>query len=128
LPIVALLEQSTPSEWRRVLLAGASGAADQKAEPRVIAEVIALCLRGYVLVELSTLAHLMLGEGAPNPLSGHETQTLRILAQGASIEDASNQLGYSDRQLRRILKMIYSKLGTANRTAALIEAARRGII
>lgn len=39
LPILAILETPTPSEWRRVLLAGASGAIALSAEPARLAEL-----------------------------------------------------------------------------------------
>lgn len=55
LPVIALLEEPTPSEWRRVFLAGATSAIDQKAEPAAIVDAIRLSLRGYVLVRYVTM-------------------------------------------------------------------------
>jgi DNA-binding NarL/FixJ family response regulator len=102
LPILAILETPTPSEWRRVLLAGASGAIALSAEPARLAEAISLSLRGFVLLEPSILANQLLGDSAPSPLDPNETRILRMMSEGITIQSAADQLDYSDRHLRRI--------------------------
>lgn len=130
LPLIALLEEPTPSEWRRVFLAGANSAIDLDSEPAAIVDAIRFSLRGYVLVRYPTMARLI-ADSEPtsaSPLDQQEATTLRLLASGISISRIAQDLNYSERHLRRILRGIYAKLGTTSKSAALIEAAHRGII
>jgi LuxR family maltose regulon positive regulatory protein len=61
-------------------------------------------------------------------LGSEEVMILAQLAGGASTWEVAEALYVSDRTLRRRLQSIYLKLGVANRSQAIAEAGRRGIL
>ena len=65
--------------------------------------------------------------GAPR-LTPRETEILQLIAKGLSNRDAAEALGVSRATVRTHLEHIYAKLEVSNRTEAVTEAIRRGII
>ena len=66
-------------------------------------------------------------EGAPS-LTPRETEILGLIARGLSNRLAAETLGVSPATVRTHLEHIYAKLEVSNRTEAVTEAIRRGII
>ncbi len=66
-------------------------------------------------------------EGAPR-LTPRETEILGLIARGLSNREAAEALGVSPATVRTHLEHIYAKLDVSNRTEAVTEAIRRGII
>jgi DNA-binding NarL/FixJ family response regulator len=61
-------------------------------------------------------------------LSPRETEILQLIAKGLSNPEAAQALGLSRATVRTHLEHIYAKLDVSNRTEAVTEAIRRGII
>ncbi len=66
-------------------------------------------------------------EGAPS-LTPRETEILGLIARGLTNREAAETLGVSPATVRTHLEHIYAKLDVSNRTEAVTEAIRRGII
>lgn len=62
------------------------------------------------------------------PLSVRELDVLRLIAQGMTLKQAGAALGIAESTVRTHAKSIYYKLDVGNRSAAVFEAARRGLI
>ncbi len=53
---------------------------------------------------------------------------LRMLAEGASYAEIGNRLYLSERTVRRHMNLLFDKMGVQNRTQAVAEAMRRGLL
>ncbi|HEV2011778.1 MAG TPA: response regulator transcription factor [Candidatus Limnocylindria bacterium] len=98
---------------------------------QVVAGVRAAAL-GEILFAPSELQRLLLErESRPRPLeplTARELEVLQLLAEGASTNQASEQLGISSATLRAHVQAILRKLGAHSRLEAVAEAARLGVI
>jgi DNA-binding NarL/FixJ family response regulator len=66
--------------------------------------------------------------GEPNPLSGRETEILRLLAKGLSYAEIGELLGISAHTVTQHIKKIYRKLSVHSRGEAVFEATQMGIL
>ncbi len=55
-----------------------------------------------------------------------EQEWLRHLARGDSVATVAARAGYSERMMFRLLRDLYTKIGAANRTEAMIRACDEG--
>jgi DNA-binding NarL/FixJ family response regulator len=62
------------------------------------------------------------------PLTTREIEVLELLAQGLSNKGIAARLHISDQTVKFHLATIYGKLGTHNRTEAVRQAVRRGLV
>lgn len=72
-----------------------------------------------------TLAHS--GE-ADDGVDERQALWLGALARGVTVEELGRSVGYSERAMYRHLGALYGRLGARNRTQALLQALRRGLI
>ncbi|MGI6631453.1 MAG: response regulator [Bacillota bacterium] len=63
-----------------------------------------------------------------DPLTAKETEVLRLLAKGLSNKEIAHQLHVSPRTVQAHLASIFSKLGVASRTEAVVRALKEGIL
>lgn len=100
-------------------------------------ERLAQTLRGIVDGQppLSpTIARRVLGHFRPSepaddaPLTARETEVLRWVAKGYTVQQAAKALELSHHTVAGYLKEIYRKLAVGSRAEATLEAARRGLI
>src|SRR5687767_4804345 len=63
-----------------------------------------------------------------NPLSAREKDVARILLQGKSNKQIALELGITSRTVEFHLRNIYTKLGVASRTEAILKLAERGLL
>jgi DNA-binding NarL/FixJ family response regulator len=62
------------------------------------------------------------------PLTSREMQVLQLLADGLANKAIAGQLGVSDETVKFHLTSIFGKLGASNRTDAVRQALRRGLV
>lgn len=61
-------------------------------------------------------------------LSDEELQAMRMIANGATNEEIARDMFWSERTLQRKVEEIIAKLGARNRSQAVAEAIRKGLI
>lgn len=61
-------------------------------------------------------------------LSGRERQILELVAQGESNKIIADRLGMSESSVRTYLMRVFEKLDVEDRTEAVVQALRRGLI
>jgi DNA-binding NarL/FixJ family response regulator len=69
------------------------------------------------------------GEHAPTPkLASRGLEVLSLLAAGADTKEIAEQLGYSDRTIKSVIRDVQVSLGVKNRVQAVAEGIRQGLI
>jgi DNA-binding NarL/FixJ family response regulator len=68
------------------------------------------------------------GEPLVEPLTPRELQVLALVADGLANKGIARSLGVSDETVKFHLGSVFGKLGASNRTDAVRQALRRGLI
>lgn len=74
------------------------------------------------------LAKLTAPESEETKLSDRELTILRLIADGVTTEGITHQLFLSEASVKRSVRFIFDKLGVHNRSEAVAEAYKRGLI
>lgn len=132
---IALLDDPTPADYARALRQGARSAASRDATADEIVDITRAALEERVILPFPVVRSLEAGNhqtagagGRHGALTQEESEWLREMAHGASVDDIAWRFGYSRRTMYRRLQSVYHRLGTARRDQALLEATRRAII
>ena len=93
-------------------------------------EAIRAAAQGRPLLAPAVAARLMerMRGPAEEKLSSREIEVLALVAKGANNREVAGQLFISEATVKTHLLHIYSKLGVADRTAAVTTALERGIL
>jgi DNA-binding NarL/FixJ family response regulator len=112
-----------------------SGAVGHLTKGRGLADVVnsvRAAAAGEILFAPNELQRLLLEHETARkpiePLTPRELEVLRLLAGGASSQDASQMLGISTATLRAHVQNVLRKLGAHSRLEAVAAAARLGLI
>jgi DNA-binding NarL/FixJ family response regulator len=131
-PVVALVEPGDAETVAHAFHHGAVAAVEWQAETGRILEVAEAAARGDALLPSGTARGLPGNGGDPHAERPHvdeeETEWLEELAQGATVVGLADAYGYSERVMFRRLHDLYGRLGAANRSEALINAVRLGVV
>jgi DNA-binding NarL/FixJ family response regulator len=136
-PEVEILIFTIFDEEARVLeavRAGASGYLLKGTPAQRIVEAIAEVRRGGSVIQPQLARRLLrhFQDAARSPeaptLTPRETEILHLIARGLSNRAAAEALDLSRATVRTHLEHIYAKLDVSNRTEAVTEAIRRGLI
>jgi DNA-binding NarL/FixJ family response regulator len=129
--VVALLVDPTSDRHGEALRAGANAAIAWDASPEVIVDVLRAAVRGFTLLP-TPIAQGIATDQATGPdsdwITPQEAEWLRMLAADATIQDVAAQVGYSERAFYRILHGLYGRMRVANRTEAILQASRWGLL
>ena len=110
--------------------AGAAGYLLKDAPREELFEAIRAAAQGRPLLAPAVAARLMerMRGPAEEALSSREIEVLALVAKGANNREVAGQLFISEATVKTHLLHIYSKLGVADRTAAVTTALERGIL
>src|SRR5437870_1483143 len=64
----------------------------------------------------------------PDWITHEELRWLSILVDGGTVHDLAEKVDYSERALYRLFHALYGRLGVSNRTEAILQASRRGLL
>jgi DNA-binding NarL/FixJ family response regulator len=131
LVLVALLVDPTPDAYAEALRSGAAAAVAWEAAPEDIVKVLAAALAGGTLIPVGVaqaLAAKLPAVEDPDWITHEELRWLSILADGGTVHDLAQRVGYSERALYRLLHALYGRLGVSSRTEAILQASRRGLL
>lgn len=130
LAIVVLLAEPTLDACQRAMQAGANTALAHHAGLDLVVEAVLLALAQRTVLPTPVARDLVVGPAQPSTadLSSDERHWLRSLADGRTIAEIAEDAAYSHREMHRLLRSVYDRLGAANRSQALISATRRGIV
>lgn len=126
---VVLTEDPAPGRYRE-LLATCTAVLPVSASEEDLAVAVAGAWRELTCLPTAA-ARTLTGEGsatAPVRLTPREVAWLRSLADGTTVAGLARSAGYSPREMYRLLAALYTRLGTTNRTEALLRADRYGLL
>ena len=109
---------------------GAVGVLPPGAELELAVEVLRSAVAGLVVLpeRIARAIHQPSTTTAPPPLQARERQWLRQLGTGTTVSALAESAAYSEREMYRLLSKLYTRLGAANRTEALLRAERWGVL
>jgi DNA-binding NarL/FixJ family response regulator len=142
--VVATARIAAEGTWGRVVIlttydgdadilpaieAGATGYLLKDAPREELFRALAAAAEGKPLLAPGVAARLMRRVRAPEEaLSGREVEVLRLAARGASNREIARALFVSEATVKTHLVHVYRKLSVADRTAAVTEGLKRGLI
>jgi DNA-binding NarL/FixJ family response regulator len=131
LKLIALLVDATPERHAEALRCGAHGVVGWEAAPEVVLAVVGAALEDKTLLSTPVAqAIAATGPGLYDPewITADEVQWLRMLAAGATVQQIADKAGYSERALYRLLHGLYGRMRVSNRTEAILQASRWGLL
>jgi DNA-binding NarL/FixJ family response regulator len=130
--VMALVAPGDAETVAHALHHGAVAAVEWRAETARIVEVAEAAARGDALLPSETARGLPDTGGDPHAerpfVDEEETEWLEALARGATVVGLADDYGYSERVMFRRLRDLYERLGASNRSEALINAVRFGLL
>lgn len=133
LPVVMLSSADDEATILRALQAGANGYLLKTADDSEIHRALRLAAKGEPAILQPAVSKAMMsayraGTGDLEPLSEREVEILKTLAKDLSNKEIAVRLSISDRTVQQHLSNIFSKLGVASRTGAVLKALQMGTI
>lgn len=122
--ILILTSFGRPGYLRRALAAGARGFLAKDAPVDQLAGAIRTVYRGGRFIDSELAADAMMA--GENPLTAREIDVLRAASTGASVAAIARTLHLSEGTVRNYLSSAMTKLGAANRIAAIRAAQEMG--
>lgn len=143
-PLVILSASEEPTAVRQALEVGAMGYIPKSSSSHEMIAALHLVLVGEVYVPPALLAALeapealetssvqgttpATGERVVDGLTPRQLEVLRLMGQGLSNKGICRRLNLAEGTVKLHVTAILRTLNTCNRTQAVIEAARRGLI
>jgi DNA-binding NarL/FixJ family response regulator len=133
--VIALTAHDNQEYVLEALRAGARAYLLKSASDQSLVETIRLVHQGRRLLSPSLMDGLLEHLGASEEtasdvprLSEPEMRVLALMARGATNEEIATETHWSERTIKRRVARIVEALGAKNRTQAVAEAARLGLV
>lgn len=128
--VLALLPEISHGVVRDAVQAGASSVAGWDTSSEQLLALLTAGLESRSIVPTPVLQELATTNNGANPgeLDPEQLEWLRSLATGMTVSQLAENINYSEREVYRLLRSLYERLGVCNRTEALIWAAQHGIV
>jgi len=111
-----------------------TGVAGYLSDPEApIAEAVQAAAQGKTWLSPEVIARMAAfarddEDPGPAGLTSRESEVLQLVAKGYTNARIAQKLGISKRTVRFHLGNIFARLGVSNRTEAVVEAIRRGLV
>jgi NarL family two-component system response regulator YdfI len=133
IPVVVLLDSHASGPAGSALRSGIRGAISADATLEEIEGAVHAVNAGLVVTTPGSLAELLpdspqLWENLAEPLSDRELEVLNLVAEGLSNKLIAHRLSISEHTIKTHVASIFAKLGASNRTEAVSQAIRRGLV
>lgn len=110
------------------LRAGARGFVLKTVSPKELTAAIATVARGGLYLDPEVASVMGERDFDPEQLSAREREVLVLAAKGLSSKEVAGKLFISERTVQTHLASIYDKLGSKNKTEALLLALKYGVV
>jgi DNA-binding NarL/FixJ family response regulator len=135
-PIVVVSGSANVNDVCDVIQAGAAGFIPKTSSGREMSEALRLVLSGDIYVPPALLAVIAAGreshapdaQGTDMPLTPRQLEVLMLLGEGLSNKSIARRLSLSEGTVKLHVNAVLRGLNARNRTGAVIEANRRGLL
>ncbi len=132
IPLVVVTPDFDLATVALAIRSGAAGVVDDADDLDGLAAALDAAVGGRVCLP-RPLVSSMAGRipSTPDPtawLTEDECEWLRTLADGVTVAELAERIGYSERETFRMLGSLYDKIGVRNRTESIIWATRHGLL
>ncbi|MBQ7578093.1 MAG: response regulator transcription factor [Synergistaceae bacterium] len=110
------------------LRAGARGFVLKTVSPKELTTAINTVAKGGLYLDPEVASVMGEQDFIPEQLSGREREVLLLAAKGLSSKEVAKRLFISERTVQTHLASIYDKLGSRNKTEALLLALKYGVV
>ncbi|MBQ7263295.1 MAG: response regulator transcription factor [Synergistaceae bacterium] len=110
------------------LRAGAKGFVLKTVSPRELTTAINAVAKGGLYLDPEVASAIGDSDFIPEQLSAREREVLLLAAKGLSSKEVAKRLFISERTVQTHLASIYDKLGSKNKTEALLLALKYGVV
>jgi len=130
IPILVLTTYDSDADILRAMEAGATGYLLKDAPCKQLYSAIRDVAQGKSVLAPAVMSRLLRHMHAPaeEALSAREIEVLTLVARGASNKEIARGLHISEATVKSHLIHIFSKLGVADRTAAVMVALEGGLL
>ena len=128
--ILMLTMFTDPATVTEAVKAGADGYLSKGSERETVERAIRDIMDGNSVLDPTVTRGVFgrLGDKDPAALSERELEILQVLAEGKSTKEVAEKVFLSDETVKTYLKQIFRKLGVRDRTEAVAEGFRRGLV
>ncbi len=129
--VVALTSVLEDASVTGAVKAGAIGYLLKGTDADELRRAIRAAAEGRVHLAPEAAARLMRevrSPGRPEPLTGRETEVLRLLARGRSNREISSELFIEEKTVKAHVSSVLRKLDVKSRTQAALHAVRDGVV
>lgn len=128
--ILMLTMFTDPATVTEAVKAGADGYLSKGSERETVERAIRDIMEGNSVLDPSVTRGVFgrLGDKDPGALSERELEILQVLAEGKSTREVAEKVFLSEETIKTYLKQIFRKLGVRDRTEAVAEGFRRGLV
>ena len=110
------------------LRAGAKGFVLKTVSPKELTNAINTVAKGGLYLDPEVASAIAEDDFIPEQLSAREREVLLLAAKGLSSKEVAKRLFISERTVQTHLASIYDKLGSRNKTEALLLALKYGVV
>jgi two-component system NarL family response regulator len=127
LAIVILSTYDTDDDIVRALRAGARAYLLKDTPPEELAECVRTVHAGRNYVS-ATIGAKLAAQATQTSLTFRELDVIKLIAQGCLNKEIADRLSITEGTVKSHTSALFIKLGVANRTEAVREAVRRGLV
>ena len=132
IPVIVVAPELGVAEFAASVKAGAISAisADEPGELLLATLEHAIAGRASAAVSIVRALSMRIAAGFGEALSIDAVSIARLksLAAGSTVSQMASETGFSEREMFRLLGELYSRIGVANRTEAIVWASRHGLL
>jgi two-component system, NarL family, nitrate/nitrite response regulator NarL len=131
--VIVFADRERAGEAYRSLALGAAGCLSKRASKQQLADAIHRVVRGETVIapehQADVASDIRLREIDERPaLSPREQQVLELAADGLTIPQMGSRLAVSNATVKTHMLHVYEKLGVTERSAAVAQGMRRGLL
>jgi len=129
--VVTLVDEVSVDVVQASLSAGATGSVALNAGAEEVVLILNAAMSDHIVIPAPVARSMARENGRktqPMGLGEDEISWLQALGSGETVAELSLRLGYSEREMYRRLRRLYSRIGATGRTDALLRAARWGLL
>jgi DNA-binding NarL/FixJ family response regulator len=127
-PLLTLIAEGTPVSYLELIRAGASAILPAASDRLRVISAAAAAIYGSAVIPMDVAHMLASPSQSTSEICSRDLSLIRELACGRTISSLAKHAGYSEHSLHRLLARLYRQLDARNRSEAIAEASRRGLL